>query len=289
MSSYSIPHSSTSNYNCSARSNILFYHPLSYALTTTADVPAVTPQQFWSIVSKVPDIEDTIKFLLDTEQFTYTMDMFHDTLKLQVETPKNPFKEAIQYPCFIKLILADLMKKFPNIPKRIEEDYHSIKDDVPLVNVYTTRNVLVRGMLILNAFLTAEIQATNNFKEYETVFMKVDFPMNQSQPVVSTQGTNRGTPRALRSPTVSAASPQRKKMKHSVGESSSPQKSLKITIRQKQIVKEEKYDDDSKDRLEPGSHKENPKIVDDDDKVKENVDEKKDDKMGSLEIRTEEM
>nr|GEY28200.1 hypothetical protein [Tanacetum cinerariifolium] len=41
-------------------------------------------------------------------------------------------KEAIQYPCFIKLIIADLMKKFSNIPKRLEEDYHSIKDDVPL-------------------------------------------------------------------------------------------------------------------------------------------------------------
>ncbi|GJX86518.1 hypothetical protein Tco_0337292, partial [Tanacetum coccineum] len=31
------------------------------------------------------------------------------------------------------LIIADLMKKFLNIPKRLEEDYHSIKDDVPLV------------------------------------------------------------------------------------------------------------------------------------------------------------
>ncbi|GJZ69318.1 hypothetical protein Tco_0632868, partial [Tanacetum coccineum] len=43
-------------------------------------------------------------------------------------------KEVIQYPCFIKLIVVDLMDKFSNIPKRLEEDYHSIKDDVPLVN-----------------------------------------------------------------------------------------------------------------------------------------------------------
>ncbi|GJV81819.1 hypothetical protein Tco_1517689 [Tanacetum coccineum] len=57
-------------------------------------------------------------------------------------------KEAIQYPRFIKLIIADLMKKFLEIPKRIEEDYHSIKDDIPL------------------------IRATNDFKEYESVFMK---------------------------------------------------------------------------------------------------------------------
>ncbi|GJS79210.1 hypothetical protein Tco_0729091 [Tanacetum coccineum] len=101
-----------------------------------------------------------------------------------------------------KLIIADLMKKFPNIPKRIEEDYHSITDDVPLIRV------------------------TDDFKEYETVFMKT------------------------------------------AKESSSLRKSLKITIKQKQIV--EKDDDDSKDMIEPESHKENHEFVDDcDDKEEE--------------------
>ncbi|GJV44855.1 retrovirus-related pol polyprotein from transposon TNT 1-94 [Tanacetum coccineum] len=168
-------------------------------------------------VSKVPNTEDTIKFLLDTQQFTYTVDMFRDTLHLSVETPATPFvapsnihtieafmnrvgyqgvvnklsafftknlaqpwqimfkkKEVIQYPRFIKLIITDLMKKFPNIPKRLEEDYHSIKDDVPLVSVYTTGNVLVLGMLIPDALLTVEIRETDDYKEYETVFMKLD-------------------------------------------------------------------------------------------------------------------
>nr|GEX06307.1 hypothetical protein [Tanacetum cinerariifolium] len=73
--------------------------------------------------------------------------------------------------------------------------------------------------------------------------------MEQPQLVVSTQG-------ALRSPTVSA--------------------------------KEEKDDDDFQDRLEPGSHKENTEVDDDDDNAKKKVEEKKDDKMGSLEFRTEE-
>ncbi|GJY80223.1 hypothetical protein Tco_0492974 [Tanacetum coccineum] len=191
---------------------ILLDHCLSYALTATADVPAVYLQQFWRTVSKVLDTEDTIKFLLDTEQFIYTVDMLRDTLNLPVETPENSFvapanihtieafmyivgyqgvvdkvsafftknlaqpwqtmfkvfsrclttrtsghdqikinilqlfhdvinqthvdyaallwwdfmnnvfqkKKAIQYPRFIKLIIVDLMKKFPNIPKRIE-------------------------------------------------------------------------------------------------------------------------------------------------------------------------
>nr|GEW77612.1 hypothetical protein [Tanacetum cinerariifolium] len=51
--------------------------------------------------------------------------------------------------------------------------------DIPLVSVYTTGNVLVRGMLIPDAFLTKEIRATDDFKEYEMVFMNVDVPMNQ--------------------------------------------------------------------------------------------------------------
>ncbi|GKD62937.1 hypothetical protein Tco_1305045, partial [Tanacetum coccineum] len=130
-------------------------------------------------------------------------------------------KEAIQYPRFIKLIIADLMDKFPNIPKRLDEDYHSIKDDVPLVSVYTTGNVLVRGMLIPDSLLTAEIRETGDFKEYEMVFMKVDVLMNQPQPVVSTQGTNRNTPRATRTPTVSASPQELKKRKQNAEESSS--------------------------------------------------------------------
>ncbi|GJV47935.1 hypothetical protein Tco_1438147 [Tanacetum coccineum] len=87
-------------------------------------------------------------------------------------------KNVIQYTRSIKLIIADMMKKFPSIPPRIEEDYHSIKDDIPLVSVYTTGNVIVRGMLILDAFLTNEIHATDDYKEYETVFVNVAVPMN---------------------------------------------------------------------------------------------------------------
>ncbi|GJR96564.1 hypothetical protein Tco_0268738 [Tanacetum coccineum] len=42
-------------------------------------------------ISKVPDTKDTIKFKLDTQVITYTMDMFRDTLHLPVENPNNPF------------------------------------------------------------------------------------------------------------------------------------------------------------------------------------------------------
>ncbi|GKE88019.1 hypothetical protein Tco_1565494, partial [Tanacetum coccineum] len=53
--------------------------------------PAVYLQQFWKIVCKVPDTKDTIRFTLDTQEITYIVDMFCDTLKLPVETPGNPF------------------------------------------------------------------------------------------------------------------------------------------------------------------------------------------------------
>nr|GEY50718.1 hypothetical protein [Tanacetum cinerariifolium] len=48
-------------------------------------------------------------------------------------------KDVIQYPHFTRLIITDLMKKFPNISKRIDMDYHSIKDDIPLSLKVTIR------------------------------------------------------------------------------------------------------------------------------------------------------
>ncbi|GJT17195.1 hypothetical protein Tco_0875901 [Tanacetum coccineum] len=263
-------------------------------------------QQFWKTVSKVPDTKDTIKFKLDTQEIIYTVEMLCDTLhlpgivdkvsafymKFLAQLWQTMFKDfvncvfqkknVIQYPRFTKLIIAYLMKKYPSISSRLEEDYHSIKYDIPFVSVYITRNVTVRGMLIPDAFLTDEICAIDDYKET--------------------------TPRAYKTPTLDVTSPQGKKRKQSDKETSSPSKSLKVTIKQKHVVKggqdDESYaskfvasmlnndDDDSGNRLKPGSHKENPKVIhndDDDDNKAEKKDEKKDDEMGSLEIMTEKM
>ncbi|GJV45265.1 retrovirus-related pol polyprotein from transposon TNT 1-94, partial [Tanacetum coccineum] len=142
-----------------------------------------------------------------------------------------------------------MFKKLPDIPQRIEEDYHSIKDDIPLVSVYTIGNVLVRGMLIPDAFLTEEIRATDDFKEYEKVEKE-------------------------------EAECWRIKFTTEI---------IKITIRQQKVVEGDK-DDDSENRPEPGSHKENPEHIDDDDnKDEDKVDEDEGGKMGSLETRTEKM
>ncbi|GJW99575.1 retrovirus-related pol polyprotein from transposon TNT 1-94 [Tanacetum coccineum] len=264
---------------------ILLDHCLSHALTATADVPTVVGYQGvvdkvsafytknlaqpWHTVFKVFNRCLTTRTSSHDQTKINILQLFHVVLNqthvdyaalLWWDFMNNVFqkKESIQYPRFIKLIIADLMKKFPNIPKRLEEEYHSIKDDVPLVSVYKPGNVLVRGMLIPDALLTTEIRQTDDFKEYETVFMKVAIPMNQPQPVVSIQGMHRITPSAHRSPTVSISPLVSKMRKQIAGESSSPQQSLKIKIKQKQEV--EKDDDDFEDRIEPRSHKDNPKV-----------------------------
>ncbi|GJS25870.1 hypothetical protein Tco_0486490 [Tanacetum coccineum] len=149
-----------------------------------------------------------------------------------------------------------------------------------------------------DAFLTEEIHATDDFKDYETVFRNVDVLTNQPQLIVSTQGAH-----------------SKRKQKCSE-ESSSPRKLHKITIRKKKqsttliprlgddrerdkvaeatilsltlhktalaaeaaeaqenVAKvQEKLDEGEIEKmvegLEPGSHKENPEnVTDDDDEI----------------------
>nr|GEV23658.1 hypothetical protein [Tanacetum cinerariifolium] len=263
---------------CKDVGQIVLDHPLSYAFTAIADIPAVYLQQFWKTVRKVPNTDDTIIFKLESQETVYTVNMFRTTLKLPVETPENPFvvpatikviesfmnrvgyqgvvdkpkNNVIQYPRFTKLIIADLIKKYPSFPQRIGEDYHSIKDDILLVSVYTTRNVTVQGMMILDAFLTEEIRATDDYKEYE----------------------------------------KRKKRKQSTGETScntSPYAAHNIVCFDRKLtdflcgphVKTSRLCFvalmrrlPGRVRIELGSHKEHPEIVVDDDDNKEKKDEK---------------
>ncbi|GJS38552.1 hypothetical protein Tco_0563595 [Tanacetum coccineum] len=79
-----------------------------------------------------------------------------------------------------------LMKVYESIPKKLEEEYHAIKDDTPLVSVYTTGKVTVKGMLIPDNLITDEIQDTQEYKDYEKEFVGVDVPTIQPQPVEST-------------------------------------------------------------------------------------------------------
>ncbi|GJT59170.1 hypothetical protein Tco_1002703 [Tanacetum coccineum] len=273
-----------------------------------------SPECKIKIVSKVPDTKDTIKFKLDIQEIIYTLDMFCDTLNFPVETPDNPFivpvnikvksfMQTVGYQGVVDKVSAFYMKflaqswqtifkvfnhclttKVPSIPQRLDEDYHSIKDDIPLVSVYFIGNVLFRGMLISDAFLTDEIRATDDYKEYEMVFFEVEVSINQPRLVVSTQGTHRTTPRAHRTPTLTAASPQGKKRKQSVEETKEEIDKMVEGDEDEESYASEFVDsmlnddvDDFGTRIKPGSHKENPEVVDDDVNDKEKQDESKDD------------
>nr|GEV23138.1 hypothetical protein [Tanacetum cinerariifolium] len=144
-------------------------------------------------------------------------------------------KEVIQYPRLTKLIIADIMSMFESIYKRLEEEYHAIKDDTPLVSVYTTRKVIVKGMLIPDNLITNVIRDTQEYKDYVEKYGGVDVPMIQSQSVEFTQGTHR-TPRATRTPNPTDVVQKKSKGTPAVGETSSPMKSLKIRVRQQKLV-----------------------------------------------------
>ncbi|GKB77710.1 hypothetical protein Tco_0944605 [Tanacetum coccineum] len=173
---------------------------------------------------------------------------------------------------------------------QLEEDYHSIIDDIPLVSVHTMRNVTVQGMLIPDAFLTKEIRAIDDYKEYATVFVNVVVPMNQPQSVVSTQGTHRTTPRAHRTPTLTTTSPQEKRRKQNE----------KIEKMVEDEEDEESYasefansmfndDDDFGIRIEPENYKKNLEVVDDDEvNDKEKQDENKGDDAEKMDDAAEE-
>nr|GFA34345.1 hypothetical protein [Tanacetum cinerariifolium] len=119
--------------------------------------------------------------------------MFRSTLRLPVKTPAIPFI----VPATITVI--EPFMQTVGYQGVYDKDYHSINVDIPLVSVYLTENVTVRGMLIPDAFLTDEIHAIDDYKEYEMVFIK------------------------------------KKKRKQVDGVTSSPRKSLKVTVRQKKL------------------------------------------------------
>ncbi|GKA11879.1 hypothetical protein Tco_0691425, partial [Tanacetum coccineum] len=232
-----IPHGSISNSSCLTCSKISYNREMQQL--HGAAKYSISPE--CKIVGQIL-LDHPLSYALITTAdvpVVYLQQLWRTVSKLPVETPENLFVEPVN---------IETIKVFMN-------------------------KVGYQGMLIPDAFLIEEIRANDDFKEYETVFMKVDVPMNQPQLVVSTQGTHRSTPKAHRTPTLTA-SPRGKKRKQSAGESSSPHKSLKITIRQQKVVEGNQDDDDSENRLEPGSHKDKPEYVDDDnDKGAEKVDE----------------
>ncbi|GJY89610.1 hypothetical protein Tco_0504806 [Tanacetum coccineum] len=175
------------------------------------------------------DASEYDQVLLDTKEYTYTVDMFRVILHFPVETPEN---------LFVAPVNIQTIEAFMN---RVGYQGVVDKNSVP----------------------------TDDFKEYETVFVGLDVLKNQPKLVVYSQGMHRSTPRAHMTPTLTAAIPQTKKRNQIA----------------KKLVHHKNHN-----RLEPKIYKGNPEHVDDDDdKEEEKVDELKGDETGSLEFRTEKM
>ncbi|GJW43484.1 hypothetical protein Tco_0072283 [Tanacetum coccineum] len=184
---------------------------------------------------------------------------------------------------------------------RLEEDYQSIKDDILLVSVYTTGDVTVRGMLIPNEFLTDDIRATEEYKEYEkqvageTSSPKPSLKIRAKQMKPSTtpiplpcddKERNEIAKATLLSLTMhktalaakaqeKVAKVQEKLMEEDIEKMvDDAEEELYASVFADSVFQDD--DDDSGNRIEPRSHKENTKMVDDDDDG-ENENKKKDD------------
>ncbi|GJU60031.1 retrovirus-related pol polyprotein from transposon TNT 1-94 [Tanacetum coccineum] len=296
---------------CKIVGQLLLDHPRSYALTATTDVPTVYLQQFWKTVSKVPYTKDTIKFKLDRQEIVYTVDMFRSTLNLPVETTKNPFiarttmkfikpfMQIVGYQGVIDKVSAlytkclaqprkmlfsilisqssslHLIKKFDSIPQRLEEDYHFIKDDIPLLSVYYMGNVTVQGMLIPDAFITDEIRATKEYKESEQVFVGVMIKKRDDMAEVTLLSlTLHKTDLATEArENIAKVQEKLKEEIEKMFEGKDDKESYASEFADSMFHND---DDDSGNKIELGSHKEHPENYDDDEDETEK--EKKNDK-----------
>ncbi|GJZ34625.1 hypothetical protein Tco_0580442 [Tanacetum coccineum] len=179
-------------------------------------------QQFWKTVKQVPNAKDTIRFMVDKTDIIYTLDMFRSALKLPTKTNQNLFIPSTDFSYikeFLKIIGYE--DKYPPIPKRLNEPCHSIKDDTPLSHMYTTGEVTKRAMQIPDELLNGKNQVDAGLQGLYWLIL----------PAESTQGTIR-TPSATKIPNPKIAS--KKNRKQVIGESSTPKKSIKIRIKQRQ-------------------------------------------------------
>nr|GEU70825.1 putative reverse transcriptase domain-containing protein [Tanacetum cinerariifolium] len=191
---------------CKIVGQILVDHALSYALTATVDVSA---------------------------DVTYTVDMFHSTLKLLVETHENPFiapatmkfiqplVKIVRYQGYVDKVSAFSTKNLAQLWQT-------------MFKVFNHWNVTVCEMLFPNEFITDDIHPTEEYKEYEKVLVRIDVLTIQPQSIESTQRMNR-KPRAHMTPTPTAIASDvvQKNRKQVTEETSSLRKSLKVTIRKK--------------------------------------------------------
>ncbi|GJT61596.1 hypothetical protein Tco_1005129 [Tanacetum coccineum] len=216
-------------------------------------------------------LADLFTKVLPKERFEYLVHMIVETTNNPFIAPASivyiqPFMKIVGYQgevdkvsAFFTKCLAQPWQTMFKVFNRCLTSRTSRHDQtkiniLQIFHAVVNRNVIVRGMLIPDEFLTHDIRATVEYKEFEKRH-KTHTPTTIAGDVVQ----------------------KKQKRKQNIDETSSPKPSLKICVKQFQssttpIPTPTDDDDDYGNRIEPRSHKEHPKIVNDDENEKEKKD-----------------
>ncbi|GJX42994.1 hypothetical protein Tco_0259670 [Tanacetum coccineum] len=188
--------------------NIIQNHLLRFSIAASTSVPWIYLGQFWHTLQEEDGSKYRLKFVLDQKEITMTFNDFrrifhlpqaidnnHERFVAALKSPSNfkttglvqPWQTLGKTICSISLLRESLgHDQLPFAQYADVNTYHlgKHKDDV--------------GMKIPSWMITDEIKLMDHYQMYDVVF-GVDFPMTQSHPIESTQGTHR-TISASRSP-----------------------------------------------------------------------------------------
>ncbi|GJZ72477.1 hypothetical protein Tco_0636328 [Tanacetum coccineum] len=296
---------------CKIIGEILKDHSLHGDLTLSAPTSIIYMQQFWYTVRMAEDEKVVMRFKIYQQEVDLTLDTFRIVLQLPQETTQKPFMQpaafltieqflkiavnqssykAIEYPHYVKLIIHHVLETYATIPKHLNEPYCNLKDDDPILMMFTTGNSMnAAAMRIPDEFLIEEIKKTEAYKDYGADYNGAEVPMTQSSLVVSTQETHR----ALSTPRIPKPkrTPQKKKEKSakeaeekenvaSVEKAIIAEEVDKMVDKKEEEEEEESFvyslllsQEDPNTRLEPRSYMESPKEVKDDDDDDPNTDD----------------
>nr|GEU82375.1 retrotransposon protein, putative, Ty1-copia subclass [Tanacetum cinerariifolium] len=117
------------------------------------------------------------------------VDLLWEGLHYSLEHPST----LIPYPRFAKLTMSHYMTAFPEISHRICDKYHNLENDEMVKSIFNSgKNKAGVGIKIHSRMITDEMKLTEHYRMYVIVF-GVDVPTTPSQPIESTQGTQRTT------------------------------------------------------------------------------------------------
>ncbi|GJZ07547.1 hypothetical protein Tco_0541340 [Tanacetum coccineum] len=131
----------------------------------------MTTEKCLKIVGYEADVQTAIKFAIKNLTQTWKTLLIWNDLVYQVN--QSAYK-PVQYPCYVKLIINHVFGTYLNIPKRVKEPYHYIRDGDPILNMFTTSNPsTVPAIRIPDELLTDNIKDTEAYKDCDADYKSV--------------------------------------------------------------------------------------------------------------------